>query len=309
MPPAARVTDMHVCPMVTPGTPPVPHVGGPIIPPCSPNVITGFMPQARVTDMCICVGPPDTIVKGSPTVLVNGLMAARIGDPTVHGGTITTGFPTVIIGEAGSGGSPGGGGLSLSSKAAATIATAGGAKNPLSPIEQRKAANAKLWRDPNLRATLDKAGVTDQDLELMFAKKKPLGFASEQQFAQFKAEMHEALKKSGLSQTQVGMKGTATTFFSENPSKPLGHHWDADPLNPGDYDLNLAGQDFLDSMKAAGATPSEKYGVFRTSDVEENFPELAAFSAKWSEELGRDVNFVGYPTATSPMRDTTEYVL
>lgn len=95
MPPAARVTDMHVCPMVT-GI--VPHVGGPIIPPCAITVITGFMPQARVTDMCICVGPPDMIVKGSATVFVNNLMAARIGDNTVHGGVIVSGFPSVIIG-------------------------------------------------------------------------------------------------------------------------------------------------------------------------------------------------------------------
>lgn len=118
--PAARVTDMHVCPMVTPGTPPVPHVGGPIIPPCSPNVITGFMPQARVTDHCICVGPLDSIVQGSPTVLVNGLQAARIGDLCAHGGTIITGFPTVLIGEVGGGGSPMG---------AALVA-----KMPVSPI-------------------------------------------------------------------------------------------------------------------------------------------------------------------------------
>jgi uncharacterized Zn-binding protein involved in type VI secretion len=110
--PAARVSDMHVCPMVTPGTPPVPHVGGPIIPLCSPNVITGFMNQARVTDMCTCVGPPDAIAIGSPTVLVNGLMAARIGDNTVHGGVITTGFPTVLIGETpGGGGGPSGSGV------------------------------------------------------------------------------------------------------------------------------------------------------------------------------------------------------
>lgn len=95
MPPAARVTDMHVCPMVTVL---VPHVGGPIIPPCAITVITGYLPQARITDMCVCVGPPDVIVKGSATVLVNGLMAARIGDLTAHGGVITTGFPTVIIG-------------------------------------------------------------------------------------------------------------------------------------------------------------------------------------------------------------------
>ncbi len=95
MPPASRVTDMHVCPMFTG---PVPHVGGPIIPPCAVTVITGMMPQARVTDMCICVGPPDVIVKGSMTVLVMNLPAARIGDLTAHGGVIILGFPTVIIG-------------------------------------------------------------------------------------------------------------------------------------------------------------------------------------------------------------------
>jgi len=98
MPPAARVTDMHACPMVTPGVPPIPHVGGPIIPPCAPTVLTGTLPQARVTDMCTCVGPPDTIVKGSATVLVGKLPAARLGDLTAHGGSIVLGLPTVIIG-------------------------------------------------------------------------------------------------------------------------------------------------------------------------------------------------------------------
>jgi uncharacterized Zn-binding protein involved in type VI secretion len=98
MPPAARLTDMHVCPMVTPGVPPIPHIGGPISGPCSPNVIIGGLPAARVTDMAICVGPPDVIVMGSPTVMINGLMAARIGDPTAHGGAIVAGCPTVIIG-------------------------------------------------------------------------------------------------------------------------------------------------------------------------------------------------------------------
>lgn len=95
MPPAARVTDMHVCPMVT-GI--VPHVGGPILPPCSPNVLVGFLPAARITDMLVCVGPPDVILMGSPTVVINFLMAARIGDPTVHGGVIVMGCPTVMIG-------------------------------------------------------------------------------------------------------------------------------------------------------------------------------------------------------------------
>jgi uncharacterized Zn-binding protein involved in type VI secretion len=97
MPPAARIGDMHVCPMVTPGTPPVPHVGGPIVS-GFPTVLIGFMPAARNTDTCVCVGPPDVIAAGSPTVIIGGMMAARIGDLTAHGGSIVVGFPTVIIG-------------------------------------------------------------------------------------------------------------------------------------------------------------------------------------------------------------------
>ena len=92
---AARITDMHVCPMVT-GT--VPHVGGPILPPGSSNVLIGGLPAARVGDMATCSGPPDTIIVGSGTVLINSMPAARMGDSTAHGGTITLGEPTVLIG-------------------------------------------------------------------------------------------------------------------------------------------------------------------------------------------------------------------
>ncbi len=96
--PAARVSDMHVCPMVTPGLPPIPHVGGPILPPGAPTVLTAKLPQATVSGMCVCVGPPDVIVKGSMTVLVQKLPAARMGDMTAHGGSIVLGAPTVLIG-------------------------------------------------------------------------------------------------------------------------------------------------------------------------------------------------------------------
>jgi uncharacterized Zn-binding protein involved in type VI secretion len=95
MPAAARVGDMHVCPMVT-GV--VPHVGGPILPAGCPTVLIGMMPAARVGDMCVCTGPPDVIAIGCPTVLIGGMMAARMGDLTVHGGSIVMGFPTVDIG-------------------------------------------------------------------------------------------------------------------------------------------------------------------------------------------------------------------
>lgn len=93
--PAARITDMHVCPMLTVL---VPHVGGPIIPPAAITVLIGKLPAARVTDMAVCVGPPDVIVLGSFTVLICKLPAARLGDLTAHGGTIIIGWPTVLIG-------------------------------------------------------------------------------------------------------------------------------------------------------------------------------------------------------------------
>ena len=96
-PPAARITDMHTCPMASPAVPPVPHVGGPVAM-GSPNVLVAGLPQARVGDMCTCVGPPDAIALGSMTVLVNGMPAARMGDPTVHGGLIVAGAPNVLIG-------------------------------------------------------------------------------------------------------------------------------------------------------------------------------------------------------------------
>ncbi len=99
MPPAARLTDMHACPMVTMAGPvPIPHVGGPIVGPGAPTVLIGGLPAAKVGDMCVCVGPPDSIVKGSATVLISGVPAARMGDTTAHGGQIVLGCLTVIIG-------------------------------------------------------------------------------------------------------------------------------------------------------------------------------------------------------------------
>jgi len=93
--PAARITDMHTCPMLTAL---VPHVGGPILPPGCPTVLVGMLPAARVGDMATCVGPPDVIVLGSFTVLIGGQPAARMTDMTAHGGVIILGLPTVLIG-------------------------------------------------------------------------------------------------------------------------------------------------------------------------------------------------------------------
>lgn len=96
MPLAARMSDMHTCPMVNPGG--APHVGGPVMPPGAPTVLIEGMPAARMGDMAVCSGPPDTIVQGSATVLIEGMPAARMGDMTAHGGQIVAGSPTVMIG-------------------------------------------------------------------------------------------------------------------------------------------------------------------------------------------------------------------
>lgn len=95
MPPAARITDMHTCPMTTG---PVPHVGGPIIGPGVPTVLIGGLPAAVMGDQATCVGPPDVLVRGSATVLIGGRPAVRMGDQTAHGGVVVLGFPTVMIG-------------------------------------------------------------------------------------------------------------------------------------------------------------------------------------------------------------------
>ncbi|MGB0839000.1 MAG: PAAR domain-containing protein [Chitinophagales bacterium] len=92
---AARITDMHVCPLVT-GV--VPHVGGPIFTPGAVNVLIGNLPAATIGCQCVCVGPPDVIVQGSTSVLIGGRPAARMGDSTAHGGSIVLGWFTVMIG-------------------------------------------------------------------------------------------------------------------------------------------------------------------------------------------------------------------
>ena len=89
---------MHTCPKQTPGVPPIPHVGGPIIGPGVPTVLVGNLPAAVVGDSCTCGGPPAPISKGSATVLIGNKPAARQGDTTSHGGSIVAGLPTVLIG-------------------------------------------------------------------------------------------------------------------------------------------------------------------------------------------------------------------
>ncbi len=132
--PAARIGDMHMCPMVTPGLPPIPHVGGPIIGPGVPNVLIGGVPAAVMGDMCTCVGPPDTIVLGSVGVFIGGKPAARMGDMCAHGGMISVGLPTVLIGEVMGGG--GGGGMAAMPVAALNAVMKGASPKLANKIAQ-----------------------------------------------------------------------------------------------------------------------------------------------------------------------------
>lgn len=145
MKPAARLTDLHVCPMVIPGTPPIPHVGGPVTSPGSANVVIGGMPAARVSDQCMCivVGIPDPIAVGSVTVKINAMPAARLGDSTSHGGIIITGFPTVLIGDGSAAGAGGAG---------AANAADGPPAGPVSPLASGQALTAPQRQAQAMRA-------------------------------------------------------------------------------------------------------------------------------------------------------------
>lgn len=175
------------------------------------------------------------------------------------------------------------------------------------PILLRQVQNEILSSSDQFIDDVARVGVSAEDIALMRSGQKPLGFNSVEQFTQFNNELDEALAAAGLLDAEVGLKGTATTFYSENPGKPLGHHWDANPLELGDFDLNLTSATMLDRFAIQAVEPHEVYNVFRTSDMMATYPELAEFAERWGSRLGRDVNFVGYPEPAA--RDATEYLL
>ena len=134
----ARVTDMHLCPMVTPGVPPIPHVGGPIVQPSAVNVLVGGLPPAGTGSMCTCVGPPDSIIAIS-TVMVGGKPVAKMGDATVHGGSIILGCPTVIIGTGGAAGAAASAASAAASAASEAAAVASEAAQVMSDLQDEQA--------------------------------------------------------------------------------------------------------------------------------------------------------------------------
>lgn len=196
--------------------------------------------------------------------------------------------------------------LGKSSKAASAVDKLDTVTNNQA-IQERILNNTKLRESPQFKIDMQKIGITEENINKMWEKKIPLGFPDEKQFTSFKNDLNLALKENKLKDAEVGLKGTSTTFYSENPHKPLGHHWDADPLAKGDYDLNITSQKMINKLETSNIKPSDKYGVYKTRDMNENFPALDRFQRKWSSNLDRDVNFVGYPEPR--IRDKTEFLL
>jgi hypothetical protein len=187
-------------------------------------------------------------------------------------------------------------------------APAAGADPP--EILRRREDNETLLKSDRFKEDRHKAGVTDEQLAWVRSKESPLGFKSPEQFSTFKSELRDTLQKAGLDDAHVEMKGTATTFYSENPKKPLGHHFDANPLEKGDLDFGIASPEVIKRMEAAGKVPHPNMPhIYRTRDLMEAVPELKEFSDKWGKVLGRDVNFVGRTAPALPSPAPTDFRL
>jgi len=169
----------------------------------------------------------------------------------------------------------------------------------------------KALRESDLfKSDLRARGVSDQRIQWMETKQSPLSFENPKQYEAFKADLQKTLKRAGLDDSTVTLKGTSTTFYSENPGKPLGHHFDANAGELADIDLGLTSKKMVDTMEAAGHTAHPKIKtIFKTRHTVSEYPELAEFAAKWEGILGREVNFVGLTDSALPKIDPTEFVL
>lgn len=161
-------------------------------------------------------------------------------------------------------------------------------------IFSRRMKIQRLYRKARFIEDASSLGISKQRIDWMFEKRCPLTFESPKQFRKFKQELAEALRVSGLPDGKARMKGTSTTFYSENPDKPLGHRFDANPKKPADIDINIEGAGITERMKGAGIPPADGDNpVFGTRKMMKQYPALKSFSEKWAAELKREVNFVG----------------
>ncbi len=248
MPPAARITDMHTCPMFTG---PVPHVGGLILPPGAPTVLINGLPAATVTTMATCVGPPDIIVKGSAGVFINFLPAARMGDQTAHGGVIVSGSPNVMIGEMGAP-SPGAAGIGgiIAGLTVAGVDTTSAVASKLS--KGRKKPHPDPWRDKH-RAAIKQAL---KDQHALLTKRKA-------DLASWNKSTQSEVKKwfgSDDEATRKTLQARVDKELALNEIMTINKFHPADPpepgtfayVHPGDTNHNIYLDDAFESAPATG---------------------------------------------------------
>ncbi len=169
--------------------------------------------------------------------------------------------------------------------------------------ERRKLANAWLMTRPIFMNDLSALGLTCNDMYELFAQLKPLGFENRRQFRHFAHEILRACKESGLPDVVLTVKGTSTNFYSENPRKPRGHRWDADPKNPGDYDISMTSETMNGRMARDKVALHPKCGIWRKEDIYARYPKVDAVMKRWTNILARDVNAAGDVTAAPGVTD------
>jgi uncharacterized Zn-binding protein involved in type VI secretion len=184
------------------------------------------------------------------------------------------------------------------------------------PIERRIRDNKELEMKvlpsgmTQLEADMAKVGVTKARLDAMRAKEFPLSFPDKATYDEFKKELRQTLAESGLGDADLRMRGTSTTFYSENPKKKLGHHFDANPAELADVDIETASASLAKDMQAAGYPPHPAIPtIYKTRHVMEKYPKLDAFAQKWTQKLGRDVNFVGLTSPAHASKSGSDFIL
>ncbi len=175
-------------------------------------------------------------------------------------------------------------------------------------IYSRRMKIQRLYRQDRFAADARAVGVSEQRINWMFEKRCPLSFESPGQFNQFKIELAEALRVSGLDDAKVRLKGTSTTFYSESPSKALGRHFDSVAGDPSDIDVNLDSSRMVAALTSLDIKPSgDGNPIYGTKKLVKLYPALEAFSLKWKGQLRRPVNFVGL--SDSKMIDSRDWNL
>jgi hypothetical protein len=173
----------------------------------------------------------------------------------------------------------------------------------------RRAENARRMDSPDLPRDMARAHVSTAQLEQMRKHLCPLGFQDPRQYQAFRRALREHLHAAGLDDVDVGLTGTASTFYSENPSKPSGHFFDEEGPFTSDIDMNLSGPSVLRKIRDAGKKPHPTIpSIYRTRDVYDVYPEILEFSRKWSATLRRGVNLVVW-TSPDPIRSPSEFVV